>query len=142
VALGGIAALGEDEAMYFHANFGADGERLSGDKAYRWRVPAGGVPADAFWSLTMYRTMPDGRYFLVENPIGRYSIGDRTPGLIVEPDGSFEILIQHDAPEGPMAANWLPAPEGPMRLALRAYLPREELKERKWSVPPLEEVSA
>lgn len=140
VALGGLAALGEEEAMYFHANFGPDGQRLDGKKKYRWKVPAGGVPADAFWSLTMYKTEPDGRFFLTENPISRYSVGDRTPGLVVNPDGGFEILIQHEKPEGPLAANWLPSPDGPMRLALRAYLPRRILVERKWRVPPLVEV--
>ena len=42
------AALGEQEAMYFHANFDASGERLNGANNYRWRLPPGGVPADAF----------------------------------------------------------------------------------------------
>lgn len=137
IALGGLAALGQEEAMYFHANFDASGSPLSGESSYRWRVPAGGVPVDAFWSLTMYRTMPDGRYFLVENPINRFSIGDRTSGLVTEPDGSFEILIQKNRPDGPLAANWLPAPEGPMRLALRAYLPKRPLTSRTWRVPAL-----
>jgi hypothetical protein len=141
VALGGMAALGEEEAMYFHANFEASGERLDGANAYRWRVPAGGVPVDAFWSLTMYTVTPEGRYFFTENPINRYSIGDRTPGLIVESDGSLEILIQHGRPESVLAANWLPAPPGPLRLALRAYLPRAELRRRAWRVPALRRVS-
>lgn len=140
VALGGMAALTPDEAMYFHVHFGPDGQLLSGIDNYRWRVPPGGVPVDAFWSLSMYRVTPEGRYFFVENPINRYSIGDRTPGLIVEPDGSMEILIQHARPEGPMAANWLPSPAGPMRLGLRAYLPRPELRDRSWLVPPLRRV--
>jgi hypothetical protein len=56
--------------MYFHANFDAHGARLSGQNAYRWRVPPGGVPAKAFWSLTMYDAQPDGRYYLVENRSG------------------------------------------------------------------------
>ncbi|WP_066591190.1 DUF1254 domain-containing protein [Sphingomonas pruni] len=142
IALGGIAALGEREAMYFHANFEKGGARLSGEHAYRWRVPPGGVPVRGFWSLTMYDPQADGRYFLVDNPIHRYSIGDRTPGLVRNPDGSIDILIQHDQPKGPLAANWLPAPAGPMRLALRAYLPEHALIERKWRVPPLERVSA
>ena len=137
IALGGIAALGEKEAMYFHANFEPDGTRLTGAHAYRWRVPPGGVPVRGFWSLTMYDPQPDGRYFLVDNPIGRYSIGDRTPGLVRNPDGSLDILIQHSRPDGPLAANWLPAPEGPMRLALRAYLPEPALLTRAWRVPPL-----
>lgn len=141
IALGGIAALGEKEAMYFHANFDATGDRLSGANRYRLRLPPGGVPADAFWSLTMYDAQADGRYFLVENPIGRYAIGDRTKGLVHEADGSIVILIQRDRPEGAMAANWLPAPAGTMRLALRAYMPRAELIERKWRVPPLEKIA-
>ncbi|GIK49293.1 MAG: phosphatidylserine decarboxylase [Alphaproteobacteria bacterium] len=140
VALGGIAALGEEEAMYFHANFDAAGERLNGAARYRWRVPAGGVPVDGFWSLTMYTVTPEGRYFLVDNPIQRYSIGDRTQGLVVDADGGIEIWIQRERPEGAMAANWLPAPEGPMRLALRAYLPKPQLRSRSWRVPALRRV--
>lgn len=140
VALGGIAANVEKEAMYFHANFDGRGDRLDSSAHYRWHLPPGGVPVDGFWSLTMYDAMPDGRYFLVDNPIGRYSIGNRTPGLLREADGSMVILIQRDRPEGPMAANWLPAPKGPMRMALRAYLPRQELLSRKWRVPPIEKV--
>lgn len=142
IALGGIAALGEKEAMYFHANFEKGGARLTGDHAYRWRVPPGGVPVNGFWSLTMYDPQPDGRYFLVDNPIDRYSIGDRTPGLVRNADGSIDILIQRDKPQGALAANWLPAPRGPMRLALRAYLPDAALIERRWRVPPLERVQA
>jgi hypothetical protein len=141
VALGGLAALGEEEAMYFHANFDATGERLSGQHAYRWQVPAGGVPADAFWSLTMYEVMADGRFFLVDNPIRRYAIGDRTPGLSVNADGSFDIVIQRHRPDGALASNWLPSPEGPLRLALRAYLPKPALLSRQWRVPPLRRIA-
>lgn len=137
IALGGIAALGEQEAMYFHASLDPAGRPLSGLDAYRWRIPAAGIPVKGFWSLTMYDVEPDGRYFLVQNPINRYSIGDRTPGLVHAPDGSLEIVIQSERPKGPLAANWLPAPAGPMRLALRAYYPQAALIERQWRVPPL-----
>lgn len=127
--------------MYVHATRDADGQLLSGARRYRWRVPPGGVPVDAFWSLTMYAPEADGRYFLVDNPIRRYAIGDRTPGLVFGPDGSLEILVQHERPEGALAANWLPAPAGPLRLALRAYLPRKSMLERRWRVPPLVRVA-
>ena len=46
------------------------------------RFPPGGEPrVGGFWSLTVY-----GRdLFLVENELGRYSIGDRTPGFAGTP---------------------------------------------------------
>ena len=63
---------------------------------------------DAFWSITMY-DLPD--FYLVANPIGRYSIGDRTPGLRRGADGSLTIVIQHQPPAD--TSNWLPAPAAP-----------------------------
>ncbi|MBS0483475.1 MAG: DUF1254 domain-containing protein [Proteobacteria bacterium] len=140
IALGGLAALPEAEAMYFQATTDGGGADLSGASRYVWRVPPGGVPADAFWSLTMYQVEADGRFFLVENPIRRYSVGDRTAGLVKNADGSIDILIQREQPTGPLAANWLPAPAGPLRLSLRAYLPRKELRDRAWRVPPVRKV--
>jgi hypothetical protein len=140
IALGGLAALPEQEAMYFQATTDVTGAMLDGGKKYVWRVPPGGVPAGAFWSLTMYQAEADGRYFLVQNPINRFSIGDRTEGLVKNADGSIDILIQHDAPTGEKAANWLPAPRGAMRMSLRAYLPKKELLDRSWRVPPVKPV--
>lgn len=81
---------------------------------------AGGIPYGAFWSLNMYQVEDDGCFFLTENPINRYFIGDRTLGLITIADGSVDILIQHERPKGEMAVNCLPAPAGKERLALRA----------------------
>ena len=141
IALGGLAALPENEAMYFHSLFESNStEVLTGARKYVWRVPPGGVPVDAFWSLTMYQPEEDGRYFFTENPINRYSIGDRTDGLVRNADGSIDILIQRDRPDGEMAANWLPAPAGMLRLALRAYLPKAELRDRRWKIPAVRRV--
>lgn len=137
IALGGLAALPEAEAMYFHGLYEPGDDRLTGTRKYIFRVPPGGIPVDAFWSLTMYQPEPDGRYFFAANAINRYAIGDRTKGLVKNDDGSIDILIQHEQPTGDKAANWLPAPAGPIRLALRAYLPRAELRQRKWKVPTL-----
>lgn len=61
-------------------------------------------------------------------------IGDRSPGLRREPDGSLQLHLQHEAPSDPaLLANWLPTPPGPFALTLRAYLPRAELQE--WRAP-------
>ena len=67
-------------------------------------------PVDAFWSLTMY-DVPD--FYLVANPIDRYSIGDRTPGIVHDDDGALTITMQPRRADRPAAgANWLPAPAG------------------------------
>jgi hypothetical protein len=137
VALWGLAALSSDEATYFRASMDETGLPLDGSKAYRITVPAESVPVDAFWSMTMYKEEPDGRFFLVDNPINRYSVSDRVPGLIPGEDGSYTFYLQSAQPEGDAAANWLPAPDGPFMISFRAYLPRPELFATEWTPPPI-----
>jgi hypothetical protein len=133
VALGGLAALPPQEAMYLSAT----GPHLVGSTKMRLVFPPGQTPpVGAFWSLTMYEPTQEGRQFFVANPLNRYAIGDRSPGLAKNADGSLEILIQTTKPAG-REANWLPAPEGRFTLNLRAYLPKPALLEGQWEPPKL-----
>jgi hypothetical protein len=127
VALQGLGALPVAEAMYMKAA-GDDGTgNFTGDGLYRLTLPAQ-LPLDGFWSLSMYEATADGQFFFTDNPIKRYTIGDRTPGLARNADGSLDIWIGRSDPGGDKTANWLPAPKaGPFALYLRAYLPRAEL---------------
>ena len=72
---------------------------------------------------------------LVENPIGRYKIGSDTHGLVTAPDGSVTIKLQHAAPDGKKAGNWLPTPDGPFYLLLRLYQPKEEVLNGTYPLP-------
>jgi hypothetical protein len=136
VALTGLAALEPAEAVYLACNTDSTGRPLSGANAYRLTFPPDGLPpARAFWSLAMYEVTPEGRAFFIDNPIGRYSIGDRTPGLQKADDGSLTIYLQRERPDGERAANWLPAPGGPMRLVLRAYEPEAALIQGRYRAP-------
>lgn len=139
VALAGLAALPPAEAMYLNP-VGDRGRMLTGSGPYRLSFPAGQSPAvDGFWSLTMYEATPEGQFFLVENPIQRYSIGDRTPGLKTNTDGSLDIWIARSDPGVERRANWLPAPAtGPFTLSLRAYLPRDEFRDGRYRLPALQ----
>jgi acetate---CoA ligase (ADP-forming) len=121
VARNWIGTLGIEEAMYIMAEVDGSGDVLDGSRRYVLRFPPGGEPqVDAFWSITLYRSADR---LLVANPIGRYSIGDRTRGIRRDADGGLTLSIQADDP-GP-GANWLPAPRGePFYLALRLYQPR------------------
>ncbi len=67
--------------------------------------------------------LPD--FYLVANPIDRYSIGDRTPGLLYGDDGALTIVVQHDEPSGADdRANWLPTPAGPFRRSCACTSPK------------------
>jgi hypothetical protein len=109
------------------------GDTLNG--AHRYEVTFGPPPpARAFWSFTMYDT-PD--FYLVANPIDRYSIGDRTAGLRYNDDGSVTIYMQTEAPDGDKAANWLPTSPGDFRPVLRIYEPGQSALDGSYSFPPV-----
>lgn len=136
VALGGLAALTPPEAMYLRAR-SPDGKLFDGDGLFRLTLPAD-VPVAGFWSLTMYEATPEGHFFLTENPIQRYAIGDRTPGLKRKADGALDIWIGRSDPGGDRTANWLPAPaKGPFSMTLRAYLPKQEMLDGRFRFPPI-----
>ena len=125
------------EAVYAQVFVDADGQQLNGANRYEIRFPEP-PPAQAFWSITMY-DMPD--YYLVANPIERYSIGDRTPGLVTAADGSITIRMQRDEPEPAARANWLPTPEGDFRPMLRVYIPDQSVLDGTYTLPAIARLS-
>lgn len=127
-ALWGLGALELHEAVYATASADDAGRPLDGSRNVAVHFPPGGLACDSFWSLTMYEVDPQGGLYFTENAIGRYAIGDRTPGLVRAADGSLTVHCSREEPADPAArANWLPAPAGALRLTLRAYWPRPEL---------------
>ncbi|MFD0547568.1 DUF1214 domain-containing protein [Streptomyces mexicanus] len=94
-------------------------------------------PAGAgLWSLTMM----NDRQLFVDNPLGRYAIGDRS-GMATHPDGSLDIYLQHQSPGPDRESNWLPAPEGSFNVFLRLYWPEQAALTRAWTPPPLRRTS-
>ncbi|WOH53360.1 DUF1214 domain-containing protein [Bradyrhizobium sp. sBnM-33] len=51
------------EAIYPSAKTDVRGDALADERKYRLHIPATGIPAEAFWSLSMYELMDDGRLF-------------------------------------------------------------------------------
>lgn len=127
-ALEGLFVHDRDEAEYFSTYEDGSGDLFDGSHAYRIHFNADQIPPtlpNGFWSITMYG--PD--FQLVKNPINRFSIGDRTPGLAKNPDGSLDIYVQNTEPAG-HADNWLPSPaDGLFRLNYRIYLPQGDAKD-------------
>ncbi len=122
------------EAAYAMVYEDADGDQLNGGGRYALRFEKT-PPVGAFWSVTMYDAQD---FYLVANPIGRYSVGDRTPGLHVADDGSLTIVMQKDEPSSPEErANWLPAPAGDFRPILRMYEPDGSVFDGGYELPPV-----
>lgn len=137
VAVAGLAALPPVEAMYMRAQ-GQSRGLFDGTASWRLHFPAGQLPpVDSFWSLSLYEATPDGQFFFTDNPLARYAIGDRTPGLTMNGDGSLDIWIGHESPGAGREANWLPAPPGPFALFMRAYLPKAPFLEGAYRLPPV-----
>ena len=141
IAVGGLAALPPAEAMYLTA-VPPVGRAFDGDHLWRLHFAKGMTPpVDAFWSLTMYEAAPEGGFYLTRNPVNRYAIGDRTPGLTTGGDGSLDIWISRTDPGEARSANWLPAPaNGPFSLVLRAYLPQPVLLSETYTPPAIEQL--
>lgn len=127
-ALEGLFVHDRDEAEYFSTYEDGEGQLFDGSHNYKLHFDAGQIPPTlpgGFWSITMYGT----DFQLVKNTINRFSIGDRTPGLTMNDDGSLDIYIQSTEPEG-HSGNWLPSPEqGLFRLNYRIYLPEGDAKD-------------
>lgn len=135
IAFRSLAGNAPEEAIYFNADKDSSGAPLDGSKRYAMRFEKGQLPpVDAFWSLTMY----DGKtYFMIDNPLKRYSIGSQTAGLKFAPDGSLTLLVQHKSPGKALETNWLPAPAGSFDVHLRTYVPKKALLDGSYKLPPL-----
>lgn len=123
------------EAVYAHTYRDAAGRPLTGARSYTLRFDSP-PPVDAFWSITMYDA---GDRSLVANPIDRYSVGDRTPGLVYDADGSLTLVLRHERPSDPAAAaNWLPTPEGEFRPVIGLYQPGAAVLDGTYRLPPIQ----
>jgi len=125
----------DKNTLYPFAVLDASGEPLDGSASYLLRFPAGEEPPTEFlWSLTLY----DGEGYLVNNKWNKYGVKS-DENLKRAADGSLEILIQHEEPQGD-TTNWIPAPRGPFVLALRVYRPNEKSSSGAWTPPAIQKI--
>ncbi len=124
------------EATYYFGDVDADGAALdaAGGAEYELTFAADDLPPvhpDGFWSVTMYGT----DNLLVANNLGRYSTRPTRPGFRTGTDGSVTITLSHRPAATGDGPNWLPAPDGPFRLGLRLYYPKDPVVEGSWTPP-------
>ncbi|MGF6756336.1 hypothetical protein P3T16_003743 [Paraburkholderia sp. GAS42] len=135
----GLVANDPAESIYLSARTDTQGRMLDGDRRYVMHFAADQLPdTKAFWSMTLYAY---DRNF-IDNPIDRYSLGDRSPSLKKDADGGLTIYIQPDSPGADKEGNWLPSGKGNyFYLLLRTYIPGKSLLDQAYVPPGLTEVA-
>ena len=133
VALAGLGANTVEVALYPKIEQDADGNTLTGEKSYILHFESyPQVLEGGFWSVTAYGDDD----FLIDNPIDRYCINDRSD-LKVNDDGSVDVILSKDAPED--TTNWLPVDNGGFHLYMRIYTPDMDALET-WTAPTITEI--
>lgn len=129
----GLGANQGVDAVYPNTSTDADHQPLMGGQNYVLHFDAKHLPrVNGFWSITLY----DENGFLIENTAGKYAIQDEDD-LVYNEDGSLDIYIQSNAPQG-KEANWLPTPaKGNFAITMRLYWPDEEVLDGSWSIPAI-----
>ena len=133
VALAGLGANTVEVALYPKIEQDADGNTLTGEKSYLLHFESyPQVLEGGFWSVTAYGDDD----FLIDNPMDRYCINDRS-GLKANDDGSVDVILSEDAPED--TTNWLPVGDGGFHLYMRIYTPDMDALET-WTAPTITEI--
>lgn len=122
--------------VYLAAYKDKDSDWLVGGRNYTLNVPAD-APAEAFWSLTVYEV---STRTLINN---EHEIADRSSrmDLMMNSDGSVDLYIGPDKPEGGKAKNWIPTEAGRAWFPyFRLYSPKRAFLNRTWVLPDIEKV--
>lgn len=106
------------------------GKALWGPNAYRLAFPADALPpVQGFWRL----------YARPAASASRRGVSSRND-LLLNPDGSLDLMIQQAPPDASDAANWLPAPGAELSLVMRLYSPQPAALSGAWRMPPVRRV--
>ena len=121
-----------EETTYFYQDLDDLGDRLHGSRSYTITFPRGTPPVQGFWSLTLYNE----HHFFHPNDLKRYSLGTKNKDLHYAADGSLTLTASATPPDNEdLQRNWLPAPERPFSLYLRAYWPGRQILDGTWTPP-------
>lgn len=128
-ALRALGAPAPQDLLFLESEFDSDGRMLTGESSYRIRLRGDAMPpARAFWWLY---TLPSPAH---RHPRG---LGDRSD-LLVNRDGSVDILVQAAPPADAHQVNWLPTPSGAFSLNIALHWPLPAALSGAWRLPPVE----
>lgn len=131
VALAGLGANTVDVAIYPKTDVDSTGAKLTGENSYVMHFDT--MPPlleGGFWSVTAYGSDD----FLIDNPIDRYCLNDRSD-FKLNGDGSLDIILSKEQPAD--ASNWLPVSDDEFHLYMRIYTP-DMAALKSWQPPVVE----
>jgi len=125
------------ETKYIYTDDDSQGQQLNGQNTYAITFGKGQVPlVKGFWSLTLY----DEYHFFHPNALNRYSLGTKNKTLKYNADGSLTLYAGSKSPGADKESNWLPAPNGPFSLYIRAYWADEAILNGQWLPPAVQKL--
>ena len=72
--------------------------------------------------------------------LNQYSLGTKKKNTKLNDDGSLTLYASAQSPGADQELNWLPAPDGPFSLYVRAYWGTEAILDGSWMPPVVEKV--
>src|SRR5262249_41096550 len=127
-----------DETAYFYQDLDAHGERLDGSRSYALTFPPHppppARPVRAFCPLPPYKDPT----FSHANDLTRPPPAPKNPTRPPPAAGSLPLPASAPPPkDDDLRTNWLPAPDGPFSLFIRAYRPERPILDGPWAPPPV-----
>lgn len=119
-------------SQYLMAFLDADGKPFDGAKTYKVTLPKG-IPAKAFWSLTLYDNQTRS---MLQTPQKYPRAGSQsypTPAAEAAEDGSTTVWFGPEEPDGVPRGNWIQTdPQKGWFTILRLYSPLPAFFDKSW----------
>lgn len=123
-------------SQYAVAYLDAEGQAFDGSKTYQIHLPPN-VPAKDFWSFTLY---DDQTRAMLQTDQQFPGIDSNKPGLQQNEDGSYDIFVGPEPPEG-KENNWLQTVPGKgWNIIFRLYGPLQPWFDKSWKLSDVEKV--
>lgn len=123
--------------VYMTTKRDRNGDLLRADRTYKLHVPRG-VPVAQFWSLTLYSENTRRPYDNGGSEISSISLDSRMEQLQTNPDGSVDLYVGAQAPDG-MQSNFMKTVgEDGWFVYFRLYAPTEPFFDKSFALPDFE----
>ena len=117
-----------------------NGDWFDGAKTYKVTLPKG-IPAEAFWSFTLYDNQTRSMLQTPQNYPRAGSQNYPSPAAEAAEDGSITVWFAPEQPEGVARANWIQTdPDKGWVTLLRLYRPLAPFFDKSWQPSEIEPV--